>query len=131
MEAKLNEQIESNVSLSAQMSGFQRDAILADVSWDLSEAAKEKLSGLSESVEFESEASFRQKLDILKESFVETEAALPPLLLPKSSPSLPKFLRPTAEEGMSATMAAYVRGLGPQVITFVQTLNPFFLKNNV
>ena len=75
MEDKLNEQIESNVALSAQMSGFQRDAILADVSWDMSEAAKEKLSGLAESVEFESESNFRQKLDILKESFVETAAA--------------------------------------------------------
>ena len=46
MEDKLNEQIDANVALSAQMSGFQRDAVLADVSWDLSEAAKEKLAGL-------------------------------------------------------------------------------------
>ena len=76
MEDKLNEQIEANVSLAGQMSGFQREGILADVSWDLSETAKEKLAGLAESVEFESEAAFRQKLNILKESFV-AEAAAP------------------------------------------------------
>lgn len=110
MEAKLNEQIESNVSLAAQMSGFQRDAILADVSWDLSEAAKEKLSGLAESVEFESEASFRQKLDILKESFVE--AAAPAAAETEVLSESAEVLAPTEEETMSATMAAYVRGLG-------------------
>ena len=113
MEAKLNEQIEANVSLSAQMSGFQRDAILADVSWDLSEAAKEKLSGLAESVEFESEASFRQKLDILKECFVETAAAAPAAAAASTEvlAESAEALAPTAEEGMSATMAAYVRAL--------------------
>ena len=50
-------------------------ATLADVSWDLSEAGKEKLAELAESVEFESEDSFRNKLNILKESFVSEEAA--------------------------------------------------------
>lgn len=110
MEAKLNEQIDANVSLSAQMSGLQRDAILADVSWDLSEAAKEKLSGLAESVEFESEASFRQKLDILKESFVE--AAAPASAETEVLSESAEVLAPTEEETMSATMAAYVRGLG-------------------
>ena len=91
MEDKLNEQIDANVALSAQMSGFQRDAILADVSWDLSEAAKEKLAGLSESVEFESESNFRQKLNILKSPSLKLHL-LP--LLPKFSPSLLKLLHP-------------------------------------
>ena len=75
MEDKLNEQIEANVALNASMSGYSRQSVLADVSWDLSEAGKEKLSELAESVEFESEDSFRNKLNILKESFVSEEAA--------------------------------------------------------
>ena len=60
MEDKLNEQIEANVALASSMSGFQRQSVLADVSWDLSETGKEKMAGLAESVEFESEESFRQ-----------------------------------------------------------------------
>ena len=112
MENKLNEQIEANVSLSSQMSGFQRHAILADVSWDLSEAGKEKLAGLSESVEFESEANYRQKLEILKESFAEAaapqeEAAYSGEYLEESA----EALAPSVEEGMSSTMAAYARAL--------------------
>jgi len=112
MEDKLNEQIEANVALSAQMGGLQRDGILADVSWDLSEAAKEKLAGLAESVEFESESNFRQKLNILKESFVESAAApevsADATVLSESA----EALAPTAEEGMSSSMAAYVRSMG-------------------
>lgn len=109
MEDKLNEQIDANVALSAQMSGFQRESVLADVSWDLSEAAKEKLAGLAESVEFESESNFRQKLGILKESFVEAapEAAATEMLAESAEAPTP-----SAEEGLSSTMAAYVRGLG-------------------
>ena len=110
MEDKLNEQIEANVALNTQMGGLQRGNILSDVSWDLSEAAKEKLAGLAESVEFESEDSFRQKLSILKESFVESvapEVAADAEILSESA----EVLAPTAEEGMSATMAAYVRAL--------------------
>ena len=111
MEDKLNEQIDANVALSAQMGSLQREGILADVSWDLSETAKEKLAGLAESVEFESETAFRQKLNILKESFVETaapEAAAAPEALVESADAL----APTEVEGMSPSMAAYVRGLG-------------------
>ena len=111
MEDKLNEQIEANVSLSAQMGGFQRSAALAEVSWDLSEAAKEKLAGLAESVEFESESAFRQKLNILKESFVESAAPVASESAEMLSESA-EALAPTAEEGMSASMAAYVRSMG-------------------
>ena len=110
MENKLNEQIEANVALNSQMSGFQRDQILADVSWDLTQAGKEKLAGLSESVEFESEDTFRQKLNILKESFTEVTEEVAPQgeLLEESA----EALQPTTEEGLSPSMAAYARALG-------------------
>ena len=110
MEDKLNEQIESNVALSQQMSGFQRQAVVSDVSWDLSEAAKDKLAGLAESVEFESEENYRQKLAILKESFVEEGApavADSGEMLSESA----EALAPTAEEGYDTSMAAYAAAL--------------------
>ena len=109
MEDKLNEQIEANVSLTAQMSGFTKQSVLADVSWDLPETSKEKLAGLAESVEFESEDSFRQKLEILKESFVGSEEA--PAQQSEYLEESAEVLQPTMEEGMSASMAAYSRAL--------------------
>ena len=109
MEDKLNEQIEHNVALNQQMSSFQRTAVVADVSWDLSEAAKDKLAGLAESVEFESEENYRQKLNILKESFVESEAPASDSgeYLQESA----EALAPTLEESMEGGMAAYAAAL--------------------
>lgn len=114
MEDKLNEQIETNVALSQQMSGFQRQAVVADVSWDLSEAAKDKLAGLAESVEFESEDNYRQKLNILKESFVEEsapDAADSGEYLQESA----EALAPTVEEGFDSSMAAYAAAISRTV----------------
>ena len=108
MENKLNEQIEANVGLSSQMSGFQRQSVLADVSWDMSQAAKDRLAGLAESVEFESEENYRQKLNVLKESFnSEAPTANKREYLEESA----EPLEPTVYDSMSASMAAYSRAL--------------------
>ena len=113
MEDKLNEQIESNVALNSAMSGYSRHATLADVSWDLSEAGKEKLAELAESVEFESEDSFRNKLNILKESFVSEEAPVASGEYLNEEVEAP--VAPTAEEGMTSSMARYARALSMTV----------------
>jgi hypothetical protein len=116
MEDKLNEQIEANVVLASQMSGFQRQAVLSDVSWDLSETAKDKLAGLAESVEFESEENYREKLNILKESFVGGQHALQQVAqnaqyLDESA----EPLAPTILEGMDSSMAGYYAALSRTV----------------
>lgn len=107
MEDKLNEQIETNVTLSAGMSGYQRQSIMNDVSWDLSEAGKEKLAGLAESVEFESEENYRQKLAILKESFVPKSADQQTEYLEESA----QAPEPSVYDGMNSAMASYAAAL--------------------
>jgi hypothetical protein len=107
MEDKLNEQIETNVSLASQMSGYQRQSILADVSWDLSETAKEKLAGLAEGVEFESEDVYTQKLNILKESFVGAPEQNEEILQEASEP-----VEQALQETYGTSMASYVNALG-------------------
>lgn len=109
MEDKLNEQMGVNVTLNAQMGQFQREAVLADVSWDLSEVGKERLAGLAENVEFESEDSYRRKLGILKESFVEA-----------SSDASGEYLEEETEvlqqtETDNSPMAIYARALSRSV----------------
>ena len=113
MEDKLNEQIEANVALNASMSGYSRQSVLSDVSWDLSEAGKEKLSELAESVEFESEDSFRNKLNILKESFVSEEA--PAVSGEYIAEEVEAPVAPTMEEGMTGSMARYSAALSRSV----------------
>ena len=69
METKLNEQIERNVSLNQRLAESTADGIVSEVAEGLALSQKEKLAQLAESVEFESEESYRDKLNTLKESY--------------------------------------------------------------
>ena len=111
MENKLNEQIETNVSLSSQMSGFHRGAVLADVSWDLSQTGKDRLAGLAESVEFESEENYRHKLAVLKESIANEGVRPQATYLEESA----EPAQTTVYDGMSNSMAAYANALSRTV----------------
>jgi hypothetical protein len=113
MEDKLNEQIETNVKLQSGMSSFQRGALVAEAAWDLTEAGKEKLAQLSEGVEFESETVFRQKLNILKESFSENtpqETATEGSQMISEEAGEP--VEPSIYDGISPSMAAYAAAIG-------------------
>ena len=74
MESKLNEQIERNVALNRRLAESTSDGILSEVSEGLAVTQKEKLASLAESVEFESEADYREKLVTLRESYFPTVA---------------------------------------------------------
>ena len=75
MESKLNEQIESNVALNKRLAESTSDGILGEVSEGLAVTQKEKLASLAESVEFESEVNYREKLVTLRESYFPKVAA--------------------------------------------------------
>ena len=75
METKLNEQIEKNISLNGRLSEATAEGILDQVSEGLAQTQKEKLASLSESVEFESDGQYREKLEMLKESYFSAKKA--------------------------------------------------------
>ena len=77
MESKLNEQIEKNVGLNRRLGESVANGILESVSEGLASTQKEKLASLSESVEFESEESYREKLATLRESYFSSKAKSP------------------------------------------------------
>ena len=106
METKLNEQIEKNIALNGRLSESVADGILDEVSEGLASTQKEKLASLAESVEFESEEEYREKLETLKESYFSRTTA-------------PAAKTETLSEGethdhqqYSDTMSAYLRSLG-------------------
>ena len=105
METKLNEQIEKNIALNKGLAEATADGILESVSDGLAATQKEKLASLAESVEFESENNYREKLETLKQSYFAQ----------KSSPTVKTE---TLSEGLDATpesttgsMAAYLKTL--------------------
>ena len=73
MEEKLNEQIDRNVSLNKRLAESTSDGILSDVSEGLAVTQKEKLASLAESVEFETENDYREKLVTLRNSYFPTK----------------------------------------------------------
>ena len=74
MEEKLNEQIDKNVSLNKRLAESTSDGILSEVSEGLAVTQKEKLASLAESVEFETENDYREKLVTLRNSYFPTSA---------------------------------------------------------
>ena len=106
MESKLNEQIEKNISLNKRLAESVADGILDEVSEGLASTQKEKLASLAESVEFESESEYREKLEVLRESYFSS----------KSTPSSAKT--ETLSEGVDSSpeatqgsMSAYLKTL--------------------
>jgi hypothetical protein len=77
METKLNEQIEKNIHLNKRLSEAVAEGIFDQVSEGLADTQKEKLASLAESVEFESESTYREKLETLKESYFPSRVASP------------------------------------------------------
>ena len=107
METKLNEQIEKNVSLNSRLGESVANGILESVSDGLAATQKEKLASLSESVEFESEESYREKLETLKESYFASKGT------PTSkSDNLSEGVDNTVgSESHSPSMDAYLKSL--------------------
>ena len=66
METKLNEQIDKNIGLNKRLGESTASNILESVSEGLAATQKEKLASLAESVEFESDEEYREKLETLK-----------------------------------------------------------------
>ena len=105
METKLNEQIEKNISLNKRLAESVADGIFESVSDGLAATQKEKLASLADSVEFESETEYREKLETLKESYFSGKAPVAKTeTLSEGVDESPEFV--------SNTMDRYLRTMG-------------------
>jgi len=107
METKLNEQIERNVALNQKLGESTAQTIFNNVAEGLATSQKEKLQSLAEGVEFESEESYRGKIETLKESYFGQKKTT-------TTASAPQELKEEAAHVEPATgaMAAYLDALG-------------------
>jgi hypothetical protein len=106
METKLNEQIEKNISLNKRLSESVADGIFDQISEGLADTQKDKLASLSQSVEFESESQYREKLETLKESYFPSRGVSPSARTETLSEGLD-----AAPESYSGSMASYLKTL--------------------
>ena len=105
METKLNEQIEKNISLNKRLAESVADGILDQVSEGLASTQKEKLASLAESVGFESEEEYREKLETLKESYFSRSVS------PSAKTETLSEGVDSSHDSVSGSMAAYLKTL--------------------
>ena len=106
METKLNEQIEKNMGLNKRLGESVASGILDQVSEGLAATQKEKLVSLAESVEFESDEEYREKLETLKESYFPGKSAPTQAKTETLSEGLE-----SAPESISGSMEGYLKTL--------------------
>ena len=108
LEAKLNEEVEKNISFKNNNAKLVREQVISQCTGDLTEVEIEKFKSLTEDVDFTDEDSFRNKLDTLKESY-----------FPKN-----KTVTETTDDvetgnaqdiDTSSTMAVYIKAIGKGV----------------
>ena len=110
METKLNEQIDKNISLNKRLSESVADRIFDEISEGLAATQKEKFASLSESVEFEGETSYREKLETLKEAYFAKKVA-------------PETTTETLSEGAEVTPETYTDSMSSYLRTLSSVVN--------
>lgn len=73
LEEKLNTTTGDAISLAEELEAYKRESIIAEATRELADTQAEKLKGLLESVEFESEEAFTAKVTTVKESYFSKE----------------------------------------------------------
>jgi len=69
LEAKLNEEFESNVEMKKELDSFKAKETFSEACQGLTATQVEKFEGLAEGVEFETIDQYREKLETIKESY--------------------------------------------------------------
>jgi hypothetical protein len=76
--AKLDETIQSNIDLKAELDAIKRDRIIESACKDLTATDAEKMSKLLEGVEFDNEKLFTEKVKVVKENYFPGNAPVSP-----------------------------------------------------
>ena len=85
LEDSLNEQITNNVELRKDILESTCEGVFSEVSRDLADTEVEKLRSLVEGIEYETEDQYKEKINVIKESYFGTHAKKTELFTESSS----------------------------------------------
>ncbi len=69
LEKQLDESINTNVDVKKELAKFKREEVLRNVSEELAETEKEKLTKLADGIDYEDDSQYQEKLEVLKENY--------------------------------------------------------------
>jgi hypothetical protein len=107
LESELDKVVTENANLSAEISNYKKEKIVAEVSEGLSEVQSAKLKSLSEGIEFVSEQDYKEKLQLTKKKYFE-ESTEEPI---KKASTIDGDASSTLEESFSPVMSHYVQSI--------------------
>ena len=106
---KLNETIDENVALSHEYIELKKQIVFEEVTKNLASTETEKLRKLVEGVDFDSEELFKEKVNVIKESyFPKVTGKSPEKFLVEETGSIPVF-------DSNDTMSKYVQAISRSV----------------
>lgn len=74
LHTKLDEQVETNISLKAELAQYQAESVMSSLSEGLTDTDKEKFRALVEELEFDSIDSFEKKAQTIRENYFTNKA---------------------------------------------------------
>ena len=69
LETKLDESINTNVEVKKELAKFKKEEVLRNVSEELAETEKEKLTKLADGIDYEDDSQYQEKLEVLRENY--------------------------------------------------------------
>jgi hypothetical protein len=112
LEASINEEIEKNIDLKREISEAKAAIILDDVSEGLTESQAVKLASLAEGVEFDTEESYAEKLQTIKENYFSSEVTLTE---ETNFDDEPLEIEEDANQAIDPGMAAYMSAISKSI----------------
>lgn len=106
LRGKLDEQVESNVSLNKELAGFQKAIIIDSLAEGLAETDKERFYALVEELEFDGVETFEKKAQTIRESYF-TNKATTKTVVESVVTDAPVIL---TEEGVSKSVDPSIKG---------------------
>lgn len=73
METELNEEIDKNIKAEAELKSYVKKAIVAEVTEELADSEKDKISGLVEMVEYDNEYNYRDQVKSIVEAYTKKD----------------------------------------------------------
>jgi hypothetical protein len=103
LEAKLNEQVQTNIQLRTSVNAYRKEEVVRAVGAGLTDTQSDKLAKLAEGVEYTTKKEFATKLKALKESYFPKAAA------PKQAEPLMEAKKNDLDDEMSAYTSAIAK----------------------
>lgn len=110
MEAKLDGEVSNNMAIVEELETLKRVNVISEVSKDLTDSQKEKLSSLAEGVDYKDEADFAEKIAEVKAAYfpVEGEKVVAETLVVEGAN---EFKVEQTEKSVDPTMTKYLSAI--------------------